>query len=545
MAIYFGTAGADSFKGGIAEDAIDGAPSGDPSLDTGADTLRGGLGSDTIYGRAGADVLAGDGDWDMLYGGDGDDVLLDNASGGSLSGEAGNDTIKAVNGGAQVYDYLYIHGDDGQDRIAVTGTGVGGNGPAYLWGDNGDDTISGSASGDGIFGGNDNDRLAGNLGNDTIIADVGHDTLDGGAGADELTGGTGDDVYVVDDVNDAVVEVAGEGTDTVLTSLGTYALGENVERLLFTGSGDFAGTGNGLANILKGGGGNDSLSGGDGSDKLNGRLGADSMAGGRDNDTYYVDDLNDVVVEAAGEGTDTVITTLAAYTLGADVERLTFAGSGAFTGTGNGLANILKGGSGEDSLFGGDGHDKLNGGLGADSMAGGRDNDAYYVDDPDDVVVEAVNEGTDTVFTTLAAYTLGTNVERLTFNGSGGFTGTGNALANTLKGGDGDDSLFGDDGNDKLAGGAGADELTGGRGDDVFCFDRGEAEGDLVMDFAGNGAARGDRLLFSGYGTAAEGASFTALSATTWQVTSADRLTQEVITFANPVSLHSSDWNFV
>lgn len=454
MAIYFGTVAADSFMGGSAPDAIDGAPSADPSLDTGADTLRGGLGNDTIYGRAGADLLSGGGGWDELSGGDGNDVLLDNANGGSLSGGAGDDIITAVNIGTLIYDYLYIHGDDGDDRITVTGSGIGGGGPAYLWGDNGNDTISGSAAGDGVYGGTGYDRLAGNEGNDSIFGDVGHDTLDGGAGADELSGGAGNDIYVVDNAGDSVVEVAGEGTDTVITTLAAYTLGANVERLTATGGGDFTGTGNGLANILRGGGGDDSLFGGDGDDRLHGGLGADSLVGGRDDDTYYVDHLDDVVVEAAGEGADTVVTTLAAYTLGAHVERLTFAGTGDFTGTGNGLANFLTGG-------------------------------------------------------------------------------------------DGDDSLFGGGGNDNLRGGAGADELTGGQGHDIFRFNRSQAQGDLVVDFAGNGAAQGDRLLFSGYGTVAEGASFTALSATTWRVTSADGLTQEVITFANAANIHAADWSFV
>ena len=94
---------------------------------------------------------------------------------------------------------------------------------------------------------------------------------------------------------------------------------------------------NGLAgnDLLDGGGGNDTLNGGDGSDKLdggagndamNGGAGNDTMSGGAGNDTYIVDNSGDLVIENAGEGTDTVQTSLNAYTLTANVESLTFNG---------------------------------------------------------------------------------------------------------------------------------------------------------------------------------------------------------------------------
>ena len=44
------------------------------------------------------------------------------------------------------------------------------------------------------------------------------------------------------------------------------------------------------------------------------------------------------------------------------MENLTFIGVGNFTGTGNGLANVITGGAGNDTL---------NGGAGADTMIGG------------------------------------------------------------------------------------------------------------------------------------------------------------------------------
>ncbi|MBW9056738.1 protease, partial [Rhizobium mesosinicum] len=85
----------------------------------------------------------------------------------------------------------------------------------------------------------------------------------GKAGADTLIGGAGNDTYIVDVAGDVVTEAANEGTDLVKTALSTYALTNiaNVENLTFTGSGNFAGTGNALANIITGGAGNDTLDG--------------------------------------------------------------------------------------------------------------------------------------------------------------------------------------------------------------------------------------------------------------------------------------------
>jgi Ca2+-binding RTX toxin-like protein len=63
-----------------------------------------------------------------------------------------------------------------------------------------------------------------------------------------------------------------------------------------------------------------------------------------------------------------VRTTLSAYTLGADVENLTFIGTGDFSGTGNGLDNVIRGRTGNDVLEGLVGNDFLIGGLGNDLL---------------------------------------------------------------------------------------------------------------------------------------------------------------------------------
>ncbi|MGO7057775.1 hypothetical protein ACCS70_36520, partial [Rhizobium ruizarguesonis] len=127
---------------------------------------------------------------------------------------------------------------------------------------------------------------------------------------------------------------------------------------------------------------------------------------------------------------DTVRTTLAAHTLAANVENLTYIGTAAFTGIGNLLDNVIIGGVAADKLMGAGGNDTLIGGGGADTMSGGTGDDIYVVDIATDLVIENVNEGTDTVQTALAAYSIAAlvNVENLTYTGSASFTGTGNAL---------------------------------------------------------------------------------------------------------------------
>ena len=246
-----------------------------------------------------------------------------------------------------------------------------------------------------------------------------------------MIGGLGNDTYVVDNAGDVVTEALNEGTDTVQASI-TYTLGANVENLTLTGTANINGTGNGVANVITGNSGNNVLDGG---------AGADTMIGGAGNDTYVVDNVGDVVTEALNEGTDTVQASVT-YTLGANVENLTLTGSANINGTGNGLDNVITGNSGVNILTGGDGNDTLDGGLGADTMIGGLGNDTYVVDNAGDVVTEALNEGTDTVQSSIT-YMLGANVENLTLTGTGNIAGTGNELDNVLTGNSGDNVLDG------------------------------------------------------------------------------------------------------
>ena len=163
----------------------------------------------------------------------------------------------------------------------------------------------------------------------------------------------------------------------------------------------------------------------------------DTLVGLGGNDTYVVSNVGDVVVEAAGGGTDTVGRPWASYTLGANLENLTYTGAGSFVGTGNSLANVITGGVGNDTLDGGANA------AGVDTLIGGTGNDTYVVNNAGDVVTEAAGAGTDTEKTALASLTLAANVENLTYTGAGAFAGTGNTLANVITGGAGNDTLNG------------------------------------------------------------------------------------------------------
>ena len=387
-----------------------------------------------------------------------------------------------------------------------------------------------------VTGGAGNDLILAGSGNDTLDGGAGNDSLIGGTGADMMTGGTGDDTFTVDSYGDAVTELAGEGTDTILTNLSAYSIfgRVNVENLTGTSAAGHTLTGNNGANMLTGaaghdmligGGGDDTLTGNAGNDTLNGGSGADQMDGGAGDDTYIVDSYADGVVEAAGNGTDTIQTSLSAYSIfgRVNVENLISTSGVAQTLTGNSGDNVITGGigattvfasngndtvfggAGNDSLDGGQGNDRLDGGTGSDTMIGGLGNDTFVVDSYADVVTEGVGQGTDTIETGLTSFSIFSRatIENLTGTRAGGQTLTGNSGANvltgaagsdTLLGGSGADTLIGNAGNDRLdggadndmlIGGAGNDTLLGGSGADTFVFNLAVGLGgiDAILDF--------------------------------------------------------------
>ena len=443
-------------------------------LDGGAgnDTLRGGTGNDTLYGGDGNDFLdAGDGA-DVMDGGAGNDVLFGYDTADRMAGGTGNDLYYIDNAAVSVVEYQ----DAGHDTVNST--------VSYALTDFVEDLVlSGSKAINGT----------GNFLDNTITGNGARNLLDGGAGNDLLIGGRGDDTYIINadysgDPGDQIREDLDGGIDTVRTTI-TYALGANLENLEHTGPLDAVLTGNAL---------NNRITGSDGNDDIDGRAGLDTMKGGAGNDHYVVDSVGDQVIERRDEGIDSVTSSID-FTLShaGATENLTLEGD-AYSGTGNGLDNIIVGtalanflfgdagndtlssGKGDDILAGGIGNDVLDGGAGGDitygeagndrlygsdagdQLFGGTGNDTYLVDNAKAQVAEYADEGHDTVVSS-KTYTLTDNVEDLVLTlDFVPIDGTGNALDNTITG---------NEANNVLDGGAGADHLIGGGGNDTFIVD--------------------------------------------------------------------------
>jgi Ca2+-binding RTX toxin-like protein len=251
------------------------------------------------------------------------------------------------------------------------------------------------------------------------------------------------------------------------------------------------------------------------------------MEGGNGNDTYKVDNANDLVIET-GAGLDTVVASVS-YVLraGVTVETLTTdndAGTAAINLTGNELANrvvgnaannTLHGGAGNDRLEGLDGADTLWGDAGQDLLIGGNGNDLYVMTDTLDTTIETATGGNDRVSLSLSGggvFTLGNYIETLVVAGTA-TEAHGNSQANTIVNSGTGNSLYGEGGNDTMSGGAAAeaflggagnDRITAGAGDDTLW---GDAGNDVFVFATGSGADEvgdfthaADKIDLSGWG---------------------------------------------
>jgi len=490
----FGFDGNDVLDGGEDDDFLDGG--------SGNDTLIGGRGDDILSGGNGDDLLIGGFGADLLFGGTGFDTVSYAESvspilrlrrsdgglteGGDLDGD-GFQSIEAfiLSRNADRFEAFEtddtVDGHDGNDQIF----GLGGN--DILKGGSGDDTLDGGAG---------NDNLQGGPGNDTLIGGTGSDILDGGPGADRMSGGAGDDTYFVDNSGDVVLEdflPSNAGHDRVSSSI-NYVLPLGVEDLTLIGLAAVNGTGNARANTIVG---NSSPN------VLDGAGGADHLIGGFGNDTYVVDNIDDLVDESSGGSTDidTILSSisfsLASKSVRGALENLTLTGTANINGTGNNLANVIVGNSGSNVLSGGGGNDTLDGGPGADAMFGGQGNDTYVVDNVGDRVDETSggSADVDTVVSSVTfslinpAQTQGL-VENITLTGSSNINAVGDFQNNVLIGNSGNNTLTGNDGNDRLNGGAGGDTLNGGADNDTL---DGGAGNDAL-----NGGTGNDTYVFVG-----------------------------------------------
>ena len=510
--ITFGRMG-DLFRAGGTQTALDMGAGNDTvhAGDLGVE-LRSGAGDDLIDAGAGNDTIWGQGGADTIEGGLGDDqfMLAVGTRGIVLSDAGGNDTLElsnAVAGSGPVIlnrradlglsltgiETLAANDDltfsEFGDKINVAALGLaprlaydqdwydiigfywkmmGGNDTVI--GGATQDAVDGGAGNDLLFGGGGIDFLFGGEGNDTLEGGVGNDGLVGGAGTDSLVGGQGDDWYSVESATDKVVEALGAGLDWVRTTVDfDLRLAPNVENLSNLTNTGLRLTGNGMANRISGGFGNDTLWGAGG---------ADSLVGGSGSDTYVIDREGVLIYEDSdrhSKAQDTVLTRFNSFTLHEGLERLVFTGTGDFTGVGHLYATEIIGGAGNDHL------------KNALRMVGGAGDDTYemiFTNAPS-TIVETANGGYDRAIVTVSprGYLLGDHVEELEAIGSFGSV-TGNAQAN---------KMISNGMNTTLDGGLGIDTLIGGTETNVFVIDRPE---DVVIDAGG----LSDTLIIAGAG---------------------------------------------
>ncbi|SFK79259.1 beta strand repeat-containing protein [Falsiroseomonas stagni] len=356
--IMLGSGGNDNLNGGAGADSLVGGEGNDQlSGGTDGDTLAGGVGNDTMDGGTGADSIAGGVGDDVYYVDNAGDRILE------LNGEGTDQVFSTATFTLSSFlETLVLRGAGNTDGTGNDGnnTLTGNAGSNRLYGQGGHDRLDGGAGADAMLGGAGNDiyfvdnsgdtvveldgegadqvyasvsytlsaftealflrgtdtiagtgnaqdnTLSGNVAGNTLSGGAGNDRLDGGAGADSLVGGVGNDVYFVDTAADAILELNGEGSDQVASSV-SYTLSDFIEVLSLTGTASIDGTGSAQSNSLVGNGGANALDGADGNDTLNGGAGNDTLTGGAGNDSLLGGTGSDVFLfRSIGEAPDRI-----------------------------------------------------------------------------------------------------------------------------------------------------------------------------------------------------------------------------------------------
>jgi Ca2+-binding RTX toxin-like protein len=245
---------------------------GYPLLLAGDDTITGSSWGDYLFGHAGNDIIDGRGGDDYIDGGTGADLMR---------GGPGNDSYVVDDSGDQVIE----RAGEGRDWVLSSI-------PEYTLPAHVEDLrladVSSARVGIGNALGN---HITGNMLDNRLEGLAGDDYLDGSGGADVMLGGPGNDGYFVDNRGDLVIELAGEGIDTV-ESIIDFTLPEHVENLVLL-LGATTGIGNDQANRITGNDGKNSLAGGAGNDVLIGGGGRDSLEGGPGADRFVWQEATD------------------------------------------------------------------------------------------------------------------------------------------------------------------------------------------------------------------------------------------------------------
>jgi Ca2+-binding RTX toxin-like protein len=255
-----------------------------------------------------------------LEGGGGNDSIIGGSLSDRIDGGIGNDTMRGGRGNdTYVFDSLKDKaieeiGSNGGDDTIITSVNVS------LIQHPGVENITlesnatgihiGNEKANTIMGNNSINTFLGLVGDDTLFGAGGNDFLDGGEGNDEMQGGTGDDIYVVDSLDDLIIEpINNSGTDEIRSSISysinfinrvtgaggapTSGMRPQIENLRLIGNRNINGTGNDEDNQIYGNRGSNSLIGGRGNDTITGQRGADSITGGAGGDSFRYLSIND------------------------------------------------------------------------------------------------------------------------------------------------------------------------------------------------------------------------------------------------------------
>jgi trimeric autotransporter adhesin len=417
------------------------------------DLLKGNAGTNTLIGGAGSDTLTAGSGIDTLVGGTGTDTFIVNNSA---------DAIQSASSSSQnsVFSSATFVLPTNVNILSLTGiANITGTGNAAA------DTLTAGAGQDTLIAGSGVATLVGGIGNDTFVVDSasdvvedtttaasntvqsninfvlptnvntlvltgsgalegtangGNDTLSSNTGVDTLVGGGGNDTFVINNSGDVVQDTATGASNTAQSSV-NYALANNVNTLVLTGTANLMGSAN------------------SGADTLISNAGADTLTGNTGNDTFIVTNALDVVHDSSTTAANSILSSVS-YTLPTDVNALTLTGTGALSATGNGGADVLVANTGADTLTAG---------AGIATLIGGAGNDTFVVDSTSDVVQETATMANNTLLSAVS-YSLATNVNSLVLTGTAALAGTANS------------------GSDTLTSNAGADTLIAGSGNDIF-----------------------------------------------------------------------------
>ena len=344
----------------------------------------------------------------------------------------------------------------------------GGGGTDYITGGYGGDTLSGSGGDDGIQGRHGHDRLDGGVGDDWLYGGYGADTLIGGEGNDGLDGGLQDDQ-------------------------------------LFGGAGH---------DVLSGGGGSNLLDGGEGDDQLAanvttpafGDAGSDTLIGGGGDDVISgVGAFSSDVVDA-GDGADTIHTSLTSYTavsstitLGLGSDRIVLGRFDGYPSTSRAVVSDFAAGGGGDQIdFSAMMQNFSNWDGNANPFSSGH---VRLVQNGADTLFQVDMDGSaaSTRWHTVLTLQNTTATQLTTANFTPGYSPDGGptpgvlmqgtAAGEMLMGTLGDDTMLAGDGADLLSSGAGSDLLDAGLGDD---WASGGTGGDTLQGGEGNDRLHGD-----------------------------------------------------